>query len=152
MTRFLRQLGWLVQRKRREAELQEELEFHLEAEVEERQGDAYAARRDLGNLALVQEDTRQAWGWTAAERLAQDVRYALRGFRRSPAFTATAVLSLALGIGANTAIFSLVDALMLRWLPVRDPQELVRLKMRAPPTTVAGETFSYAIVKALSDQ
>ena len=66
------------------------------------------------------------WGWTFLDRLKQDVSYALRGMRKSPGFTVTAVVSLALGIGANTAIFSLIDAVMLRWLPVRDPQGLTR--------------------------
>ncbi len=115
-------------RKQREADLERELRSHLEAEAEERQGDHNAARRALGNFAQVKEDVREAWGWTWIERLGQDLRYAVRTMRQSPGFTATAVLSLALGIGANTAIFTLIDALMLRWLPVRDPQELVQVK------------------------
>ncbi len=72
------------------------------------------------------------WGWNSLETLWRDARYALRGMRRSPGFTAVAVLSLALGIGANTAIFSLIDALMLRMLPVRDPGRLVELLFKAP--------------------
>jgi predicted permease len=78
--------------------------------------------------------------------LYRDVQYAFRTIRYNPGFTATAVLSLALGIGANSAIFSLIDALMLRWLPVHDPQELVQVKLGG------GESFSYSIVKALADQ
>ncbi len=155
MNRFLRQLVWLIHRRKREADLQEELAFHLAAETEDRQADGlsaeearYGARRDLGNVTLVQEDTRAAWGWVALEHLVQDLRYGLRGLRKNPAFTATAVLSLALGIGANTAIFSLIDALMLRWLPVRDPQALVQIRIAGDKY----ESFSYAIVRALAEQ
>ena len=72
------------------------------------------------------------WGWTSPETLWQDVRYALRMMRRSPGFTAVAVLSLSLGIGANTAIFSLINTLMLRLLPVREPEQLVELLSRYP--------------------
>lgn len=70
--------------------------------------------------------------WNSLEKLAQDTRYALRMMRRTPGFTAVAVLSLALGIGANTAVFSLIDALMLRLLPVREPQRLVELLQKYP--------------------
>ncbi len=70
--------------------------------------------------------------WISLETLWQDVRYALRMMRRSPGFTAVAVLSLSLGIGANTAIFSLINTLMLRLLPVRDPEQLVELLSRYP--------------------
>ena len=73
------------------------------------------------------EEVREMSMWTWWERLAQDLRYALRGFRRSPAFAATAVLSLALGIGANTAIFSILNTLVLRPLPVRDPATLFQV-------------------------
>jgi macrolide transport system ATP-binding/permease protein len=119
----LRRLRWLFARRQREEELEEELAFHLEEEAEDRGYDA--ARRNLGNLGLIKEDTRQMWGWTWVEQLMQDLRYAARTMLKNPAFTAMATLSLALGIGANTAIFSFLDALMLRWLPVGDPEELV---------------------------
>jgi predicted permease len=133
MISFFRKLGWLLQRDAREAELHE-LQFHLEEEAEERQTEGLsnadalrAARRDLGNLAIVQETTRAAWGWTLLEQLGQDVRYSLRTMLRSRAFTALAVLSLALGIGANTAIYSLIDSMLLRSLPVADPESLALL-------------------------
>src|SRR5580700_2713547 len=129
MNENLRKLRWLFTRRRREAELAEELAFHLEEEAEERGHDA--AQRDLGNLGLIKEDIRQMWGWTWVEQLMQDLRYAVRTMLKNPAFTAMAALSLALGIGANTAIFSFMDALMLRWLPVGDPQQMVTLNWHA---------------------
>ena len=110
-------------RKHRESDLQRELQDHLDLEAAET-GDRNAARRVFGNIARVQEDTRETWGWGWLDRLRGDMRYAVRVLRRSPAFTAVAVLSLALGIGANTAIFTLIDSLVYKQLPVRDPRGL----------------------------
>ena len=118
--------------RKRDEELSEEIRAHLQMAAREREergetaDDARAsARREFGNATLVKETTRDMWGWASLERLWQDVRYGLRMMRRSPGFTTTAILSLALGIGANTAIFSLLDAMMLRTLPVKDPGLLV---------------------------
>ena len=84
------------------------------------------------------------------DEVARDVRYAFRLFRKTPGFTFVILLTLALGIGANTAIFGLIDALMLRWLPVRDPQELVQISLNARGTVQpGGESLSYAIIRAL---
>jgi len=85
------------------------------------------ARREFGNVELVKETAREAWGWRWLEDLFADLWFGLRMLRKSPGFTAVAVLTLALGIGANTAIFSLVDQLVLRLLPVQDPQRVVVL-------------------------
>ena len=124
----------LLRGRRLERELNQEIETHLAMQEEEfrRQGmDAAAARaaalRQFGGVAQTKEDYRERRGVPWVEATARDLRYALRGLRHSPGFTAAAVLSLALGIGANTAIFSLFHALMLRLLPVSRPQELVNL-------------------------
>ncbi len=88
---------------------------------------AAAARRRFGNPTLLREQSYTAWGWSWLETLAQDILYGLRAMLRSPGITLVALLSLALGIGANTAIFSLMNAVMLRSLPVEDPGKLVLL-------------------------
>src|SRR5690242_1828372 len=112
MISFFRKLRWLMRREAREAELREELRFYLEEEAEERQQEGLlkeealsAARRELGNLTAVQETTRAVWTWTLLEQLGQDFRYAVRAMLHNRAFTALAAVSLALGIGANTAIY-----------------------------------------------
>ncbi len=141
MKSFFRRLGWLARRSRKEAELREELQFHLEEEAEQHQGEGlaeeqarWAARCELGNLTLLQEDTRAIWGWTILEQFGQDLRYAFRTMNANRLFTLLAVLSLALGIGANTAIYSFMDAILIRSLPVGDPQSLVVLNWRAKTT------------------
>lgn len=123
----------LFGRARRDEELDEEIQAHLAMAVRDRiergespQSAEVAARKEFGNRALIQETTREMWGWNWTASLRQELRYALRGMRRSPGFTAVAVLSLALGIGANTAIFSLIDSLMLRTLPVEHPEQLIQ--------------------------
>jgi predicted permease len=135
MIPFFRKIGWLFQRRNKEDQLAAELQFHLDEEIEERQSAGMstqeargAARRDLGNLGLVQEDTRAAWGWTLVEQFVQDLRYGTRVMLANPSFTVLASLSLALGIGASTSIYSLMDALLMRQLPVIDPASLVVLK------------------------
>jgi MacB-like periplasmic core domain len=136
MSGFFRKLGWMARRRHREEDLAEELRFHLEedAELRRERGIAerearWSARRELGNLALVQEDTQAAWGWTLLEQFAQDLRYAWRAMGANRVFTALAVASLALGIGANAAIYSFMDALLLRSLPVTEPDRLALLSV-----------------------
>ena len=134
MSEFFRKLSWLFRRRTREQDLEAELRFHIEEAAEEHRLEGAscehalrAALRDLGNVGIVREDTRAAWSWSWFEQLRQDCRYALRGMRRNPMFTAMAASSLALGIGANTAISSFLDALLLRSLPVIEPHRLVVL-------------------------
>jgi len=134
MRSVLRKLHWLTRRDRRDAELREELQFHLDEEADERHADGLtmedarrAARLDLGNLTIVREDTRAAWTWRFLEQFVQDLRYGARTLAANKTFGALAILSLALGIGANAAIFSFMDAILMRSLPVPDPQSLVTL-------------------------
>jgi hypothetical protein len=140
MNTFLRKLGWLAQRRRKETELREELEFHLSAETEERKAAGLseeqarsAARRDLGNVTVVVEDTRAAWGWIMFEQVRQDLRYGVRMLSRSPSITLSAVITLALGIGATTAIFSVVNTVLLQPLPYKDSERLVRIVEHTRP-------------------
>jgi putative ABC transport system permease protein len=134
---------WLRPRAANERDLQDEIDFHLseEARLQAERGLApenahAAARRDFGNVILIKEATRAMWGWTSVERVTQDVRHACRTLLRTPGFTAVATLSLALGIGANTAIFQLLDAVGLRSLPVERPHELIEVQIAHPRSRI----------------
>ena len=120
-------------------DLSEEIQQHLDEKVDELVRGGMSpdkaraqARREFGNVTLLEQDSREVWQWPLAENLWRDVRYAFRQLRRSPSFAVVAVLSLALGIGVNTAMFSLLDQVLLRTLPVRNPGELVYLYSDGP--------------------
>ena len=122
-------------RQSRDNEFDRELRDHIELEAEEQQADGlspqdarYAAIRAFGNTTLVKEQVRDMWSLTTIDQFMQDVRYAVRGVGRRPAFALIAVLSLTLGIGATTAVFSVLNAVAFQPLAVRDPERLVILK------------------------
>lgn len=126
----------MFSRKKRYEDLAGSMGEHLAEKIDElmeggmsREEATYAARRAFGNVTRIQERSREVWQWPRVESLWADARYALRHLARSPAFTATAVLTLALGIGANTGIFTLTRALLLQTLPVQDPGRLVRISL-----------------------
>ncbi|MGC1087181.1 MAG: ABC transporter permease, partial [Candidatus Acidiferrum sp.] len=129
----------LFRREDVESEADAELGFHFEKQVEKlmksgltREEATRRARIEFGGHEQLKEECRDARGVNLAETLWQDVRYGLRILKRTPVISCVAILSLALGIGANTAIFSLIDTVMLRMLPVEKPQELVQLRIHDP--------------------
>jgi predicted permease len=147
MTLFRRVLWWLRQRSK-ESQLREELQFHLDQEARERREAglppdeaAWAARRDLGNEARLREDVRALWTWRPLDELSQDLRFAVRTLFKTRAVAVFAILSLALGIGANTAIYSFMDAILVRSLPIADPDSLVVMAWRAKPFNMRNNEF-----------
>jgi predicted permease len=131
---LLRRIRMLFHRNRFQSDLEEEMRLHLDLREQEqreaglsRQAAHQAAYLRFGNPTAIKEKSHTTWGWNWLEDFFEDIRYGFRSMLRSPALTAVALLSLALGIGANTAIFSFLDAVMLRSLPVSNPSQLVLL-------------------------
>jgi predicted permease len=148
---------------RRKTDLTKELQNHLNMAIADRvaRGESpvdarRSALREFGNIPLIADVTRERWGWLRLELFMQDLRYAWRQLRQSPAFTLTAILTLALGIGANTAIFTLVHAVMLKSLPVTNPSEIYRVGANDKCCTWNGtmddwSIFSYPLYQYLRD-
>src|SRR5262245_32824241 len=146
----------LIHRRRADRELDEEIRAHLEMEVELNVADGMspeearlAARRSFGSVALSKEDSRAMWGLGSLEIIWQDLRYGVRMLLKNPGFTTIAVLTLALGIGANTAIFTLLDKVLIRTLPVERPDQLVTFVEDA---SGAPAIFSYPLYADLRDR
>src|SRR5260221_4632713 len=142
---------WIESGKGSEA-LREEIELHLAEKAAELQADGMTAdrarteaHRQFGNVGLVREDSREIWMTRFLSELAQDIRYGVRTMAANKAFSALVVLSLALGIGANTAIYSFMEAILLRSLPVANPESLVVLNWHSRPPQEANKEWVHVI-------
>jgi predicted permease len=146
----------LFHRSKLDRELDQEIRSHLTMAATDRMAGgesatqaAANARCDLGNTLLIQEVTRQKWGFSNLERVGQDLRFALRQLKRNPGFAGIAILSLTLGIGANTAIFSVMNVVLLRSLLIRAPEELYRVRLESHVTVA--QRNSYPVFEKLRD-
>ncbi len=146
-------MNWILQtifRRRIDRDVDDEIQAHLEERVADlvaegmpRAGALAMARREFGNVGLTAERSREVWRWAPVEELLADVRYALRQLRRAPAFAAASIVTLALGIGANTAVFSVVNAVVLRPLPFPESDRLVSVQARNTQGVPRSDNLSY---------
>jgi hypothetical protein len=135
----MRWLSQLFLRNRRYNDLSASIGEHIKERTEElidegvpREQAGQTARREFGNVALIEERSREVWQWATVESIAADLKLVLRRLRRSPGFAATVLLTLAIGIGANTAVFSVLNSVLIRPLPYPEPQQLVAMRLNAP--------------------
>lgn len=145
---MLRRLRFLFTRRTFSNDLEEEMRIHRELRAQ-KLGDSEAAQRRFGNNLRLREESRDVWGWTWLESIAQDLRYASRQLKGNPVFAASAVCSLALGIGANAALFTLVNGLLLKPLPVHEPSRLVELSTNRAEEPNA---FCYPVLEAVAQR
>jgi predicted permease len=152
LSQLWRRLLFYVRRDRFDRELEEEMRFHLEMKAQENaeagmepKEARYAARRQFGNQTLLREVSREMWGVRSIETLFQDLRFGMRMLLKNRGFTAVIVITLALGIGANTAIFSLINTALLKTLPVKDPQRLAFFMVAGPQGMGTG--FSHPLLQ-----
>jgi predicted permease len=157
-------MKWLRLRERKkelDRELDEEIQADFALEIQQRveagttpEEAEFAARRNFGNVTQVKEITRSMWRYNQLETLAQDLKYAVRGMRRTPLFTIAAILSLAFGIGANTAVFSLLDQVILQALPVKHSEQLVLVALRGKQYggSWGADHISYPVYEAFRDR
>src|SRR5580692_10230955 len=136
----------LFSRRRRYHELHESIQEHLEEKIEDlvedgmsRENAEQTARRQFGNVTLIEERSREVWQWPRWESFLADLKFALRQLWRTPGFTLTVIFTLALSIGANTAIFSIVNALMLKSLPYSHPERMGTIYTRVTGTRASDE-------------
>ena len=154
LNRFWMRIRMLFTRRRAAAQLDDELAFHLERQIAENRAAGMspaeartAALRLFGNPAVLRDQARATWSWSSAESLLRDLRYSARTLRRTPGFTLVAILVMALGIGANVALFTVVRGVLLRPLPFQDPNRLMELyesgsERRIDYNVVAGGVYA----------
>src|SRR5262249_53518388 len=145
-------MGWLKQifsRRRRYDEIAESIREHLEEKIEDLMEDGLSreeatrkARREFGNVTLIEERSREVWRWPRLETLFQDLRYGARMLMKKPGFTLIAVVTLALGIGVNTGVFSVINAVLLRPLRLKEPDRVMTLWERRASSGDANITIS----------